>query len=138
MATIKHTKTNALADWTQLQLDTVIAGGAAPLPPSGTTVSQVVQPTDWNADHTFDASFVELNDTPNSYTGQAGKFLQVKGAEDGLQFVSSSSSVARVGLRAVPPGAAPAPFEALNVHMEVNCPATAAAPAPEPIRLSIK
>jgi hypothetical protein len=51
MATITHTKVNALADWTQPQLDAIIAGGAPPLPPPGTVLAQVVQPTDWNDTH---------------------------------------------------------------------------------------
>lgn len=45
---IKNAKTNAIADWTQGQLDTIIAGGPAPLPPPGTTLSQVTLPSDWN------------------------------------------------------------------------------------------
>jgi hypothetical protein len=53
MATIKHIKTNAITDWTQPQLDDIIAGGAPPLPPPGTTLSQVVLPSDWNDDHTL-------------------------------------------------------------------------------------
>jgi hypothetical protein len=46
---IKHAKTNTITDWTQPQLDDIIAGGAPPLPPSGTTLSEVVLPSDWNA-----------------------------------------------------------------------------------------
>jgi hypothetical protein len=37
-------------------------------------------------------SFLELTDTPESYAGAAGKFVQVKSAEDGLQFFPSSFS----------------------------------------------
>lgn len=32
--------------------------------------------------------FLGLTDTPASYAGQAGKFAQVNGAEDGLQFAT--------------------------------------------------
>lgn len=32
-------------------------------------------------------SFLELSDTPNSYTGEAGKYPQVNQTEDGLEFV---------------------------------------------------
>jgi len=51
--TIRHQKTNAVPDWTQPQLNEIIAGGAAPLPPAGTTLSQITLPSDWNADHTL-------------------------------------------------------------------------------------
>ena len=50
-ATITHAKTNAIADWTQAQLDAIIAGGPAPLPPPGTVLAQVTLPSDWNDDH---------------------------------------------------------------------------------------
>lgn len=40
------------------------------------------------------SKFTDLSDVPNSYTGQQGKFVQVKNDETGLQFVDSSSSVA--------------------------------------------
>jgi len=33
-------------------------------------------------------SFVGLTDTPSAYTGQAGKLVAVKSAEDGLEFVT--------------------------------------------------
>jgi len=49
--TVTHAKTNAIADWTQPELDAIIAGGAAPLPPAGTTLAEVTLPSDWNADH---------------------------------------------------------------------------------------
>lgn len=48
---ITHAKTNNITDWTQAQLDTIIAGGAAPLPPAGTVLNDVVLPSDWNHDH---------------------------------------------------------------------------------------
>ena len=48
MATIRHAKTNAIADWTQQELQTQIAlGNYAP----GTTLADIVLPSDWNADH---------------------------------------------------------------------------------------
>ena len=37
------------------------------------------------------ASFSGLSDTPNSYTGQAGKFVVVKGTEDGVEFQTLSA-----------------------------------------------
>jgi len=33
--------------------------------------------------------FIELDDTPSSYSGQAGKLVSVKSAEDGVEFTSS-------------------------------------------------
>jgi hypothetical protein len=38
------------------------------------------------------AEFTQLADTPASYTGQAGKVVAVKGAEDGLEFVTVSGT----------------------------------------------
>lgn len=63
--TITHAKTNAIADWTQPQLDAIIAGGAAPLPPVGTTLADVTLPSDWNDDHVI----VGLDDEYVPYTG---------------------------------------------------------------------
>jgi len=37
-------------------------------------------------------TFLELNDTPNSYLGQRGKFVAVKPTEDGLEFVDLNIS----------------------------------------------
>lgn len=48
---IKHAKTNSVPDWTQAQLNTIIAGGPAPIPPSGTLLANVTLPSDWNNDH---------------------------------------------------------------------------------------
>lgn len=36
------------------------------------------------------AQFTYLADVPSSYTGQSGKLVSVKTAEDGLEFVSVS------------------------------------------------
>ena len=46
--TIHHAKTNNITDWTQAQLDAIIAGDAPPLPPGGTVLNDVVLPSDWN------------------------------------------------------------------------------------------
>jgi hypothetical protein len=46
---ITHAKTNTIPDWTQPQLDVVVAGGSAPLLPSGTILNDIVLPSDWNA-----------------------------------------------------------------------------------------
>jgi len=48
--TVKHSKTNSIADWTQSQLDAQIAAGNFP---AGTTLANIVLPSDWNNDHTL-------------------------------------------------------------------------------------
>jgi hypothetical protein len=103
--TITHNKTNTLTDWTQGDLDTVIGGGAAPLPPSGTLISDVVLPSDWNDDHVINGlatvgetgEFIDLVDVPSAYTGQASKFVKVKATEDGLEFVAGSGGATAWG-----------------------------------------
>ena len=47
--TIKHAKTDTIADWTQADLDQQIAAGNYP---PGTTLANIVLPSDWNNDHT--------------------------------------------------------------------------------------
>jgi hypothetical protein len=70
-ARIKHAKTNAIANWTQPELDTIVAGGPAPLPPPGTTLSQVVLPTDWNDDHVIDTTGASNGDVLTVVAGVA-------------------------------------------------------------------
>lgn len=36
------------------------------------------------------ATFLDLTDTPNDYTGQANKLVSVNGAEDGLEFIDNN------------------------------------------------
>ena len=48
--TVKHSKTNAISDWTQAQLDEQISLGNFP---AGTTLANIVLPSDWNNDHTL-------------------------------------------------------------------------------------
>jgi hypothetical protein len=46
--TVKHLKANGVIDWTQANLDAQItAGNFAP----GTTLADIVLPSDWNDDH---------------------------------------------------------------------------------------
>ena len=45
---LRHRKSNAMPDWTQAQLDYQISIGNYP---SGTTLSDIVLPSDWNDDH---------------------------------------------------------------------------------------
>ena len=47
--TIKHAKTDTIADWTQADLDAQIALGNYP---PGTLLADIVLPSDWNDDHT--------------------------------------------------------------------------------------
>jgi len=46
--TIKHAKTDNIADWTQADLDAQIALGNFP---AGTLIADIVLPSDWNNDH---------------------------------------------------------------------------------------
>lgn len=39
-------------------------------------------------------NFLQLHDTPTSFTGEGGNFVRVKSSEDGVEFVLSSSNVA--------------------------------------------
>lgn len=43
---------------------------------------------------TGSSTFLDLNDTPNSYTGQGGKSVVVNEAEDGLEFTTISGGIA--------------------------------------------
>jgi hypothetical protein len=55
--TVTHTKTNAIADWSQAELDYQISLGNYP---SGTTLADIVLPSDWNAEHFIEGLGVEL------------------------------------------------------------------------------
>ena len=52
--TLRHRKTDTIADFTQAELDRHIANGHYP---SGTTLNDIVLPSDWNDDH----EMTELN-----------------------------------------------------------------------------
>jgi len=45
---IRHLKTDNIADWTQAELDNQIRLGNYP---NGTTLDDIVLPSDWNNDH---------------------------------------------------------------------------------------
>ncbi len=49
-----------------------------------------VGPTEWNDNHTVDVSFLDLNDVPATYTGQAGKYVKVNVSENGVAFGTTS------------------------------------------------
>jgi hypothetical protein len=71
--TVKHSKTNAISDWTQAQLDEQIElGNFAP----GTTLADIVLPSDWNNDHTFTGTL----DVTNGGTGVSTLTGYVKGS----------------------------------------------------------
>jgi hypothetical protein len=86
---VKHNKTNTITDWTQAQLDAQIAlGNFAP----GTTLANIVLPSDWNNDHTLtglgtmaeqDANSIAItggtinNTTIGATTATTGKFTSV-------------------------------------------------------------
>jgi hypothetical protein len=86
---VKHNKTNTITDWTQAQLDEQIALGNFP---SGTTLANIVLPSDWNNDHTLtgvgtmaeqDANSVAItggtinNTTIGATTATTGRFTSV-------------------------------------------------------------
>jgi len=65
---VKHNKTNSITDWTQAQLDEQIALGNFP---PGTTLANIVLPSDWNNDHTLTGvgTMAEQNATAVAITG---------------------------------------------------------------------
>lgn len=80
---IKHQKnTGLLSDWTQTQLDDIIAGGAPPLPPSGTLLENVVLPSDFAADHTIDTTGASDGDVLTVVSG-AAEWATPAGVSDG-------------------------------------------------------
>lgn len=54
--TVTHTKVDGIPDWTQVQVDALIAAGKLP---AGTTLANVILGSDWNANHTL-AGMTEL------------------------------------------------------------------------------
>lgn len=67
--TVNHAKTNAISDWTQAQLDEQIAlGNFAP----GTTLANIVLPSDWNDDHTLTGLGTMAEQNANSVTITGG------------------------------------------------------------------
>jgi hypothetical protein len=89
--TIKHAKTDTIADWTQADLDAQIALGNFP---AGTLLADIVLPSDWNNDHTISGTVAIANGgtgqtTANaainallpSQTSQSGKVLSTNGTD---------------------------------------------------------
>jgi len=87
--TIKHAKTDTIADWTQSDLDAQIAAGNYPV---GTVLADIVLPSDWNNDHTISGTLpianggtgqttanAAFNALAPSQTGNNGKYLTTDG-----------------------------------------------------------
>ena len=87
--TIKHAKTDTIADWTQADLDAQIALGNFP---PGTLLADIVLPSDWNDDHTFTGTLpianggtgqttanAAINALLPSQSSQSGKVLSTDG-----------------------------------------------------------
>jgi len=82
--TIKHAKTDNIADWTQVELDAQIALGNFP---PGTVLADIVLPSDWNNDHTFTGTL----GVSNGGTGATTLTGYVKG--NGTSAFTASSTV---------------------------------------------
>ena len=87
--TIKHAKTDTITDWTQTDLDAQIALGNFP---AGTTLANIVLPSDWNNDHTLSGTVpianggtgqttatAAINALLPSQSSQSGKVLSTDG-----------------------------------------------------------
>ena len=66
--TIKHAKTDTIADWTQSDLDAQIAAGNYP---AGTVLADIVLPSDWNNDHTISGTLPIANGGTGQTTANA-------------------------------------------------------------------
>lgn len=66
--TIKHAKTDTIADWTQSDLDAQIAAGNYP---AGTVLADIVLPSDWNNDHTISGTIPIANGGTGETTANA-------------------------------------------------------------------
>jgi len=112
--TIKHAKTDTIADWTQADLDAQIALGNFP---PGTLLADIVLPSDWNNDHTISGTVpianggtgqttatAAINALLPSQSSQAGKVLSTDGtntswiAAGGVGTVTSVTGTAPVSV----------------------------------------
>jgi hypothetical protein len=104
--TIKHAKTDSIADWTQADLDAQIALGNFP---AGTVLADIVLPSDWNNDHTISGTVpianggtgqttanTAINALLPSQTSQSGKVLSTDGTNTSWLAVSGSGTVTSV------------------------------------------
>ena len=112
--TIKHAKTDTIADWTQADLDAQIALGNFP---AGTVLADIVLPSDWNNDHTISGTVpianggtgqttatAAINALLPSQASQSGKVLSTDGtntswiAAGGVGTVTSVTGTAPVSV----------------------------------------
>jgi hypothetical protein len=112
--TIKHAKTDTIADWTQGDLDAQIALGNFP---PGTLLADIVLPSDWNNDHTISGTVpianggtgqttatAAINALLPSQSSQSGKVLSTDGtntswiAASGVGTVTSVTGTAPVSV----------------------------------------
>jgi trimeric autotransporter adhesin len=112
--TIKHAKTDTIADWTQGDLDAQIALGNFP---AGTVLADIVLPSDWNNDHTISGTVpianggtgqttatAAINALLPSQSSQSGKVLSTDGtntswiAAGGVGTVTSVTGTAPVSV----------------------------------------
>jgi hypothetical protein len=112
--TIKHAKTDTIADWTQTDLDAQIALGNFP---PGTLLADIVLPSDWNNDHTISGTVpianggtgqttanAAINALLPSQSSQSGKVLSTDGtntswvAAGGVGTVTSVTGTAPVSV----------------------------------------
>ena len=108
--TIKHAKTDNIADWTQADLDAQIALGNYP---AGTVLADIVLPSDWNNDHTLSGTIAIANGgtgqtTANaainallpSQASQSGKVLSTDGTNTSWIAAGGTGTVTSVALTA--------------------------------------
>lgn len=108
--TIKHAKTDTIADWTQGDLDAQIALGNFP---AGTVLADIVLPSDWNNDHTISGTVpianggtgqttatAAINALLPSQSSQSGKVLSTDGTNTSWTAVGGSGTVTSVALTA--------------------------------------
>jgi hypothetical protein len=108
--TIKHAKTDTIADWTQADLDAQIALGNFP---AGTVLADIVLPSDWNNDHTLSGTVpianggtgqttatAAINALLPSQTSNTGKVLSTDGTNTSWIAAGGTGTVTSVALTA--------------------------------------
>ena len=104
--TIKHAKTDTIADWTQTDLDAQIALGNFP---PGTLLADIVLPSDWNNDHTISGTVpianggtgqttanAAINALLPSQSSQSGKVLSTDGTNTSWVAAGGTGTVTSV------------------------------------------
>ena len=108
--TIKHAKTDTIADWTQADLDAQIALGNFP---PATVLADIVLPSDWNNDHTISGTVpianggtgqttanAAINALLPSQASQSGKVLSTDGTNTSWIAAGGTGTVTSVALTA--------------------------------------